>query len=374
MLECHPVSEIFPLMEGAEYDALKADIAANGLREPIWLHPDGRIIDGRNRYRACYELGLVPKYKTWDGNGSLLAFVLSLNLHRRHLSSSQRAMIALDVLPIMEEEARARMVAGAIATNTGSQRIDYPEDMQGKAAKQAATMMGTNRQYVADAKKIKEEAPDLVEVVKNGGLSLPQAKQELSRRKQIDQIAQTANAEAGSPQGRYDVIVIDPPWPMKKIKREARPNQIMLDYPTMTEDELAALDIPCADNCHVWLWTTQKFLPLAFDLLDAWGLKYVCEFVWHKPGGFQPYGLPQYNCEMALYARRGSPQFIDTKAFSTCFDAPRGKHSEKPEDFYDTVRRVTAGRRLDMFARREIQGFDAWGKEAPDVCLCKDGR
>ena len=145
MLECHPVSEIFPLMEGAEYDALKADIAANGLREPIWLHPDGRIIDGRNRYRACYELGLVPKYKTWDGNGSLLAFVLSLNLHRRHLSSSQRAMIALDVLPIMEEEARARMVAGAIATNTGSQRIDYPEDMQGKAAKQAATMMGTNR-------------------------------------------------------------------------------------------------------------------------------------------------------------------------------------------------------------------------------------
>ena len=374
MLECHPVSEIFPLMEGAEYDALKADIAANGLRESIWLHPDGRIIDGRNRYRACYELGLVPKYKTWDGNGSLLAFVLSLNLHRRHLSSSQRAMIALDVLPIMEEEARARMVAGAIATNTGSQRIDYPEDMQGKAAKQAATMMGTNRQYVADAKKIKEEAPDLVEVVKNGGLSLPQAKQELSRRKQIDQIAQTANAEAGSPQGRYDVIVIDPPWPMKKIKREARPNQIMLDYPTMTEDELAALDIPCADNCHVWLWTTQKFLPLAFDLLDAWGLKYVCEFVWHKPGGFQPYGLPQYNCEMALYARRGSPQFIDTKAFSTCFDAPRGKHSEKPEDFYDTVRRVTAGRRLDMFGRGIIDGFVSWGKEAPDTSLCKDGR
>jgi N6-adenosine-specific RNA methylase IME4 len=472
-------------MADDEFEALKADIAANGLREPIWLHPDGRILDGRNRYRACCDLGLVPEYKTWDGNGSLAAFVVSLNLHRRHLSSSQRAMIALDVLPMMEEEARERKVVAAetarelvavkrhpdieallaipavrenirrvqerqeklkskrrvyfmrdeesikvgissyadgrlLSLRTARPDIEllgtvawYPgaesliskklaahkiggewysasdevmafihkwlsdenclvkelteQQNEGKAAARAAAITHTNRQYVADAKKIKEEAPDLVEVVKNGGLSLPQAKQEMSRRKQLNRIAQTANAEAGPPQGRYDVVVIDPPWPMNKIKRDARPNQVMLDYPTMSEDELAALEIPCADNCHVWLWTTHKFLFMAQRLLDAWKLKYVCTFVWHKPGGFQPYGLPQFNCEMALYARRGSPVFVDTKGFNTCFDAPRGKHSEKPEEFYDMVRRVTAGKRLDMFARRRIQGFDAWGKEAPDA-------
>ena len=165
--------------------------------------------------------------------------------------------------------------------------------------------------------------------------------------------------------GTYNVIVIDPPWPVTKINRVVRPNQVeQLDYPTMTVDEISATEIPFAKNTHIFLWTTHKFLPDALKILAGWGCVYVCSFVWHKNGGFQPYGLPQYNCEFALYGRKGTPSFRDLKNFFLCFNADRKKHSEKPDCFYETIRRVTHPPRLDMFNRRKIDGFDSWGYEA----------
>jgi len=200
--------------------------------------------------------------------------------------------------------------------------------------------------------------------LKSNQLKISDIIREQKRQHIIDKLEDISVREVKELEGVYDVVVIDPPWDMQKIERDERPNQAEFDYPTMTEEELENLYIPCAEDCHVWLWTTHKFLPMALRLLDIWGLKYVCTFVWHKPGGFQPIGLPQYNCEFVLYARKGTPQFIDTKAFNVCFEAPRGNHSEKPEEFYELIRRVTAGRRLDMFNRRKIQGFEGWGNES----------
>lgn len=358
--EFHEVAKIFPMMEGQEFEDLKADIAANGLIEPIWLHED-RIIDGRNRYLACVETGIEPRFRGWNGNGSLVSFVVSLNLKRRHLNSSQKAVAAESALPMYEAEARERMLSGV--KGNPSQKVDQGSDT-GKAAEKAAKDFGTNRQYIADIKVIKEKAPEKIAEIQSGAKTIARVRQEIKREEVKTKLQEVAAKEVEQPTGKFDVIVIDPPWNMKKIDRDCRPNQVGFDYPTMSDEQLLSLEIPSAENCHLWLWTTHKHLPFSFSLLEEWGFKYVCAFVWHKPGGFQPIGLPQYNCEFAIYARKGTPSFLDTKSFNVCFNANRGRHSEKPNEFYETIRRVTCGRRLDMFSRRKIDGFVGWGKEA----------
>lgn len=166
-------------------------------------------------------------------------------------------------------------------------------------------------------------------------------------------------------QKRYGTIVIDPPWEMEKIKRDQRPLQVAFDYRTMTEDELAEfpVDAMAAEDCHLFCWTTQKHLPTALKLLPKWGFKYTLLMTWHKPGGFQPHGLPQFNSEFAIYARCGNPKFRETTAFNTCFQGARREHSRKPDEFYNTLRRVTADGRIDVFSREKREGFDQYGNE-----------
>src|SRR5262245_12048482 len=91
----HPVANLFPLMTGADFDALVADIQAHGVREPGRLDKNGNILDGRNRARACAQLGIEMPWITGAGADlDPVVFIASLNLHRRHLNESQRAIIA----------------------------------------------------------------------------------------------------------------------------------------------------------------------------------------------------------------------------------------------------------------------------------------
>ena len=111
----HPAAELFPVMDEAAFAALVADIAAHGQREPILIY-DGQVIDGRHRLRACEQLGLEPLVRQVSaGDGDPFGLVVSLNLHRRHLTESQRAMVAskLANLPL-GSRSRSRSVLNSL--------------------------------------------------------------------------------------------------------------------------------------------------------------------------------------------------------------------------------------------------------------------
>jgi hypothetical protein len=99
----HPACLIFPPLPAAEFDALIADIAARGLIHPI-VTLGNQVLDGRNRLLACRRAGVKPRFVQWRGTGSPLAWAISANVQRRHLTASQRAVLALDLLPHLEAE------------------------------------------------------------------------------------------------------------------------------------------------------------------------------------------------------------------------------------------------------------------------------
>jgi N6-adenosine-specific RNA methylase IME4 len=151
----------------------------------------------------------------------------------------------------------------------------------------------------------------------------------------------------------YDVLVIDPPWPMVKIERKVRPNQTGFDYPTMSIAEItetgARAVASLADDAHVFLWATNKYFSTSIKIVQSWGLTFKGSLVWHKPGGFQPWNMPQLNAEFVTYAQKGSPSPLrgemDSNGYlAYCFDATRGKHSQKPEVIYYVIDYATGHR------------------------------
>lgn len=355
---------LIPPLTKEEFEQLEKNIIDDGIRDALVVWND-TLIDGHNRFEICEKHGF--DYQTEDAafasRDEAKEWIIRNQFGRRNLSAYDRSILALRLEEMFKAKAKIKKIESGGPVPQKS--VKPPIDTQ----KELAKVAGVSHDTIAKVKTIEARASEPVkQAIRTGELSINKAFGDIRREEKRTEIKTKLESvevqEAKKIEGVFDVIVIDPPWPMVKIERDERPNQSEFEYPTMTIKEIVDMKIPAAQNCHIWLWTTHKFLLDAMYILDTWKLNYICTFVWHKNGGFQPFNLPQFNCEFALYARIGTPEFIDTKAFFTCFNAPRGKHSEKPQEFYDVVKRVTAGRRLDMFNRRKIDGFIGWGKES----------
>jgi hypothetical protein len=185
-MKFHAVADIFPMMSPAEFRELKEDIAKNGLLEPIWTYKN-QIIDGRNRYLACKEIGVDPVYIEWRSvNGtSLIDFVLSLNLKRRHLNASQKAMVAVDALPFFEEQAHKRKLSTlkkGINTPVGEL---VPHREKGRSRDIVAKQFGVSGRYIQTAKTIAEKLPELADQIRKGEATITQGKVKIKRLERV---------------------------------------------------------------------------------------------------------------------------------------------------------------------------------------------
>lgn len=166
---------------------------------------------------------------------------------------------------------------------------------------------------------------------------------------------------------KYRTIVVDPPW---QYRQTLARNGAESHYECMTHEELLALPVKewADDNAHLYLWTTNAFMVQAHDLAEAWGFDQKTILTWIK----SPISLGFYfrnNTEHILFCVKGSmrvnradmPTALE-EVDGAAFNAPRARHSEKPQSFYDMVEQMSPGPYLDVFARK--QRFVLHGKHA----------
>lgn len=166
-IELHPLCTLFPRLAGAEFQALCDDIAANGLRNPIVTH-DGMILDGGNRYRACLDAGVEPTFAKFSG-GNLVSFVLSANMHRRHLSAGQQAAIVASAQDWAQAQPRG-----------GDRKSDQSATLHLDSVAKRSAESGASIRTQKMADKVAKASPELAQKVAHGEVSLPKAVKQIA--------------------------------------------------------------------------------------------------------------------------------------------------------------------------------------------------
>jgi ParB family chromosome partitioning protein len=170
------------LLSSEDLHELSEDIRENGLLNPIVLF-ESKVLDGRNRLLACKAAGVEPTFTEWVQNGvSAVAWVVSVNLKRRHLSSGQRAAVAVEAKPLLEDEAKQRQLAGLKQNRSIKNDSTDSPHRQPQVSKQVAKQCSVSEGYVYAAQKVREADEKLFQRVKAGTISLPDAQKALGHK------------------------------------------------------------------------------------------------------------------------------------------------------------------------------------------------
>ena len=375
-LEQHELCQIFPLMPDDQFNALVADIEQNGQQQPIVLYKD-KILDGRNRYKACLQLGRQPVTVIYEGNDPL-GFVISLNLNRRHLTESQRGMIAAQLATLKRGANRF-----TLDRPIGPSRITQSD---------AASKLNVGQMTLKRAKKVLDKgSPDLVAAVKAGDITAsvaakiadldPEQQQQVIADPRPDQAIKkvmraereqeladrTIQQSLAVADKLYGVIYADPPWRFETHSENGMDRSADNHYPTMSWGDLYLLRPPAADDCVLFLWATAPMIRQALAVMDVWGFQYMSQIIWVKDRTGTGYWTRNKHEHLLIGTKGNVPAPAMGHQPQSVFERPVGRHSEKPECFADMITAIfPTTPKLEMFGRNGRVGWDVMGNEAPD--------
>jgi N6-adenosine-specific RNA methylase IME4 len=411
------LKSLIPPLTAEEFKQLETNVLAEGIREPI-ITWQGTIVDGHNRYELAqmYDLPFKVKEMAFTSMEDCMDWMINNQLGRRNVTETQKDYLigkkyenekqrdrfkgnqytggggqnvphqktaerlgeefgisdkqvkrnedfakGVDLLANVEPELKGQILQGKSDLNK--------QDVQefGKISKQAQKEVKQSAIFVSDEelkRQINERASEMAKV------KLAEMEEEKKRKieekkaerielieKQKRDIQESKLMELN---GLYDVISVDPPW---NYGREYDPetSRVANPYPEMSSEQIKALRLPFSNDSILFLWTTHKFLPDAFEILKEWGFEYKATLVWNK----EKIGMGAWfrmQCEFCLFAVKGKPFWSNTTERDIIVESRR-EHSRKPDAFFNMVDKLCVGRKLEYFSREQREGWEVYGND-----------
>jgi N6-adenosine-specific RNA methylase IME4 len=367
--------------------ALAESIKEIGLLNPVTVTDTGCLVGGYHRLEACQLLGWTEVDVRVVDLSELDTELAEIdeNLIRNELTVLERAdhlkrrkEIYLAKHPGTKQggapglpgggKAKTEMISSfaddtAAKTGLSDRTIRHevqiassiPEDVKEKIR---GTDLADNKTELLRVARIKnpDEQKQVVERLVSGEAS------SVRRAKNLAVAEEIRREPRPMPDGKFRVIVIDPPWRYEKRAEDAT-HRSTCPYPDMGIDEICALSVGerAHDDCILWLWTTNAFLRQAYQCLDAWGFHEKTVLTWVK----DRMGTGDWlrgKTEHCILAVRGKPTVVLTNQ-TTVIQAPMREHSRKPDEFYALVDELCPGSKLEIFARERRDGWVTWGAE-----------
>ena len=343
-----------------EYQTLEENILTDGCRDSL-VSWNGILIDGHNRYTICtkHDLKFSVVEKPFDSRNDVCIWIIQNQLGRRNLPHFARAELGVKLKHFFQEKGldnkkNAGKVYGIsdmnsikeLSQNSAKPILDSGTKID--AREEVAKLSGVSHDTISRVEKILEIAsPEEIEKARTGEVSVNQMYSTIKRKEKEEQRDQHVKeniekVKNGKPMseidGLFQTIVIDPPWDWGDENDNNQLGRAKPDYATMPFKEILKSPVMrlADENCHLYLWITNRSLPKGFELIEAWGFRYITCLTWVKPS----IGMGNYfrgSTEQVLFAIKGNMP-LKRHDIATHFEAPRGeKHSEKPNEVYDLI-------------------------------------